>query len=653
MKFMKTVLIVLSMFCAFTNHAQSDSTYNKQFTYIDALQLTKLYKGKSLADRAEYFEILGKYGITKENILTHPILKTYPFDDNHVEEVNGMIKGDSLGGPQPLPVPPAPKQPQVAPGMNWQAAAINGLATFMAGRFKEEVLHYGLNTIFGEMIYDSTLNNVIDGLFPKTYTQIKLLYLDSTSSYYTADLLYLKQLVQLDLDDLESNFFQNVLTIFPKLKNHPNVTDGITLGVGIVDLIEREVPIDEIISRLSQKAYASDSSAVGKTMNFMDLISMAFRDVQGSSRTWVNPRVTLPINGNPQQKMVSDFFYGLLYKQLHQIPEISGILDSLDSNTIEISYRLHEIGLIVNDLENLVETIKNKADELTNQDVISILSDLIDVVSSTANILDDKFAVAKEKMLEATAIANDVLSIRSYLLAKNYQLAIAEMVSVLGQYSAGSIELSRALSFITGLAAINNDTDMEQLLQAHALPIGGASIKRGSKFNLSINSYVGLTGGFESAYVSTGSAQWKPNIGLSAPIGISTTFAKGRVTAFASFIDLGSIVNQRLNNDTTSYSNLRFEQFFTPGGALLYNFKNAPLSMGVHYCFIPNLRTVKYESGGATIGESGVSVSRINFSILVDIPFFTLYNRPIGSTSMRKIKRAERDKSNATVSSGN
>jgi hypothetical protein len=57
------------------------------------------------------------------------------------------------------------------------------------------------------------------------------------------------------------------------------------------------------------------------------------------------------------------------------------------------------------------------------------------------------------------------------------------------------------------------------------------------------------------------------------------------------------------------------------------NFPKLPISAGVHFNYIPNLRTIKYESGNATITESNRSVTRINFSILVDIPFFTLFNK--------------------------
>ena len=110
------------------------------------------------------------------------------------------------------------------------------------------------------------------------------------------------------------------------------------------------------------------------------------------------------------------------------------------------------------------------------------------------------------------------------------------------------------------------------------------------------------------------------------------TFANGYLTFFASIIDLGSVVNQRLNNDTTSYVDLRFEHFFTPGGSILFNFKNTPISLGVGVSYIPNLRTIKYSDGTADVGESGLSVIRINASLLIDIPFFTIYNRAQKST---------------------
>lgn len=182
----------------------------------------------------------------------------------------------------------------------------------------------------------------------------------------------------------------------------------------------------------------------------------------------------------------------------------------------------------------------------------------------------------------------------------------------------------RSLIFMVQLAETKDDKDMEQLLEAYALPIGGSSIKRNSNFNVSLNGYVGLTAGNEIAYGSENQA--KTNIGLAAPIGVSINFNK-KLTVFASIIDLGTLVNVRLNNDTTFFSNLKFEHFLAPGIGLYYNFKKSPITLGAHYNYIPNLRTIKIGNGEAAIAEKNISVSRFNVSLLVDIPFFTLYNK--------------------------
>ena len=60
---------------------------------------------------------------------------------------------------------------------------------------------------------------------------------------------------------------------------------------------------------------------------------------------------------------------------------------------------------------------------------------------------------------------------------------------------------------------------------------------------------------------------------------------------------------------------------------LYYNVKKLPISFGFHGNYIPNLRTIKYENQLASISETNVSVIRFNFSILIDIPFLTLYNQ--------------------------
>ena len=75
---------------------------------------------------------------------------------------------------------------------------------------------------------------------------------------------------------------------------------------------------------------------------------------------------------------------------------------------------------------------------------------------------------------------------------------------------------------------------------------------------------------------------------------------------------------------------------------MLYNFKNTPISLGAGVTYIPNLRTIKYSDGTASLGESGLNVIRINASLLIDIPFFTIYNRPLKSKWAKDAQKEKR-----------
>ena len=209
--------------------------------------------------------------------------------------------------------------------------------------------------------------------------------------------------------------------------------------------------------------------------------------------------------------------------------------------------------------------------------------------------------------------------------AKEYQTVIPLVIFEFGDYFGQSKKTLRTLHFISEMGSISSANEMEQLLKVYTLPIGSASIKRHSAFNISLNGYVGITGGAESVLGSQEQLA-SPNIGIAAPIGLSLTFNR-RFTVFGSVIDLGTLVNQRLNNDQTAYSDLKFQHFFAPGIGFYYNIpKLSPISIGMHTNYIPSLKSIQYSNGSATIRESDRNVIRTNLSILIDIPFFTIHN---------------------------
>jgi hypothetical protein len=167
---------------------------------------------------------------------------------------------------------------------------------------------------------------------------------------------------------------------------------------------------------------------------------------------------------------------------------------------------------------------------------------------------------------------------------------------------------------------------------SYAAPIGSSSLKRNASCNLSLNGYVGINFGNEWIRNSTtGTNNNSTYFGVTAPIGLTLSFLPsdcGTWSATLHLIDLGSLVNARLKGDSTNYSNLRFDQFFSPGIGIGYNFKGTPVTVMANGNWLFNLRDIQYKDSKAIITETNKNVFRMNLSILIDIPFVTLFNKP-------------------------
>lgn len=611
--------IVIVLVIAFSSINLRAQTYNKQNTYLDALELKDLKD----SNPDEFNSILLKYG-NESGLSRNPFLKG---------ELEIALPNKNYEKSDEFPEIEEEKtthhsrkySPYNLYSTNWQASAVNGLANFMAGRFRQEVFQMSINQIFKKIKTEDNYN-LVQYIFPKTFKYVKDLYGVGSSSYYTADLLLLRQTAQIDMEQLPQNIVKNPELIFPKIKEKPEIKDMITFSNHIIDNCQQGQTLDQIITSVADVSY-SPKSKVSSILNVSDIISQALMNKDKSANVWVNPVTELPPSKKSLENPEIKYFYGLLYQQLVQLPEFNAYLTSSNDPTV-VAGKIQNLILFVNKLNTTYDYIKSKEFNLKTTDEIITYIDNINQSISTFTKTIEKIPEINQYYNfndSITDLSSKYISLVNATLRKDYQKVIPLLIINLGDYVYKENSSLRTLSFVAQLATIETAQDMEALLNAYALPIGSSSIKRHSSFNLSLNGYVGFTGGFETAYGSEVN-QTRKNIGLSAPIGISSTFMNGKLTAFVSFIDLGSIVNQRLGNDINSYSNLKFEQFFAPGIGLFYNFPKLPVSAGAHFNYIPNLRTIKYESGNAIITESSRNVTRLNLSLLVDIPLYTFYN---------------------------
>ncbi|WP_412468559.1 hypothetical protein [Pedobacter sp. KLB.chiD] len=611
-----TVSLVFMVFIGYGAVARQSKNPN---VYLDALKLLDASfsnTGTGASQNDYFFEVVRKYGLNRSNIESNPFLKD--FIPGIRQANNGSLTDDFKI---------APVEKNSTRSLSFQAALINGSANFMAGRFKEEVLSASIDYMFKAITKNTEEARLTKGVFPKTFALIEALY--QKHSYYSADLIYLRQVAQYDLNQLPDNLVLNLDEILPKLADKPDYKDLILATHGIYKNTKKGDNAEKIVTTLAGLKY-SDEGKIKNIMSLLDLVSQALIATKNSPNIWVSSDELPPVLEDGRKSVQSIFFYGLLFEQLKTIPFLRPYLMKGGlylHDTKVLSEKMYKLIGISDQLNQAAEYVKNrKAQILSVPDAVGymkVIGEIIADFSVEINSISELGIVIPEG---AISTLSTYIDLTEPIMQKDYQRAIASLLIDFGKYTRVNETYNKHLTFIAQVADLKSAADMEALMKAYALPIGGSSIKRQSFFNLSVNGYVGLTAGSEKAYGSLAN-QSKANIGLTAPIGISSTFASGKLTALVCLIDLGSVVNQRLNNDTTSYTDFKLEYFFTPGAGLYYNVPKLPITAGIQWNYIPNLRTIKYEAGKATIMETNRSVSRFNVSVMVDLPFFTLFNR--------------------------
>ena len=527
--------------------------------------------------------------------------------------------------------------PNAAEPVNWQSSAINALATFISKRFKQEIVYSAVNQIFKRIVDPdySDVNEarqaaIIQTFFPGTYEQMALLYNDGTSTYYTVDLVHLREVAKNDIRNMPAQLLKKPEVLLPELKNHPKVKDMITIGGEIIDCTGKGLSMQKTLQRIASGNY--ESNQVTELVAIVSLISTAMLSDEYSERPWVNPNALDPdkIDTDP----VICNFYNMMYNKLLEVDALKPYLTEMGIDAFEKAKRVQSLLFLVNELNNTYQAIstadfkfKTFAEKIAyargiNKSIMT-LAEKISEIPQLNNHFGFTAAILKT--------TDDYLTILEYFVKEDYVAAVTQLTVKMHAYMAKDSKYNRLLTFVAQLAATKDEKDMEALLDSYAAPIGSASIKRTSSFAITLNSYAGINGGYE--WVKGGDAAKEDSwyAGVAAPIGFTFTPLSGRagsVSLFLEVLDLGSLVNVRFKNDETTYSDLTFEQFLSPGVGLFYDIKGWPVSVGARYNFISNLRDIEYnEEDGTTVSSFNRDVTRLNFSILVDIPLLTIYNK--------------------------
>lgn len=201
------------------------------------------------------------------------------------------------------------------------------------------------------------------------------------------------------------------------------------------------------------------------------------------------------------------------------------------------------------------------------------------------------------------------------------------------------VAMARYGAFMANIVKAKTSEEIAEAIEAGALPAGSSRIKRETRFNVSLNSFVGLHWGDEKLKQPLNSSitpGWGRIYGLSAPIGIAVSKGLGKsksygsLSLFASVIDIGALASFRFQDDETEeLPTVRLQNILAPGVHLVYGIPKTPLSIGYGWQKGPQLRKVNVpdpNNPGGFVNELANGY-RWTVFIAVDIPLLNFYSK--------------------------
>ncbi len=186
--------------------------------------------------------------------------------------------------------------------------------------------------------------------------------------------------------------------------------------------------------------------------------------------------------------------------------------------------------------------------------------------------------------------------------------------------------LNRHGNFIANLIDARNSAQIEDALNGINGGVASPRIKRKRPLAVSINAYVGVTAGWESwsgdqLQEADEFFNFAPTMPIGLSIGGKVSKDKNRsLSAFISFIDLGSLFAYRADANAVGESEFNFKNMIKPGVQLHYNFPNSPFYFGGGLQYGPQQRRV---------ANQGVTLNSIRYFLGfgVDVPLIGLYQK--------------------------
>lgn len=401
---------------------------------------------------------------------------------------------------------------------------------------------------------------------------------------------------------------------------------------------EGENPV-VIITKLNESDYLKDIE--GKYANPIRLLALITRNVENKEGDGFLEPAEFKVFLKTSSNNLRELFIGLIYaREIDEMKKIEfgdkKLIDILKESApkfSEINGFIYKITVKIQEIEAQVKLLKGK-EKVGFEEYNAYLDIVYDLVELGFDIKEFAgYGRNDEVVITYLGYARDLLQIAKNINDKMYDIAFVNTLAFLEKiFGAGKIpaDFVKYVNFAINMINAENADEMEKILEATAMPVGGYRMIRSSPFSVSLTTYPGVFGSRETLTTSEQIVGEKDewNVSFAAPIGLAFGLGRGSFdkpgpswTFFFPVIDIGAAVSWRLGGEDKGIPDISWKNIFAPGAFIIYGVKNSPFSIGAGVQYGPQLREIK--GPDEAVIES--SAFRVGVLIAVEIPILNFY----------------------------
>lgn len=525
-----------------------------------------------------------------------------------------------------------------------QSNIIDGLTKYYAEEFKKAQTITYLKTIestadkVGELkiFFPKTLEKIRNSdpsKFPDLGNEFKDIFNEDMKSIVDNLLNYIESYPEGSLPDNKLFFLKAKYVSEIKFSKHYK---PLLLTADVSSkLLQNYNPVD-LLNYVDQKYYTPNTTAPAD-LEFIDklyfaahginIIQFNLRDTAKSKtdKYWINFEDLKQLNTENELK----YFVGLIYQQDREYFDRLFINLDLKKSEGQAKIIKQYIQSVLETLLAIQEFHKNHSGDKFRDNIEIYLQFYTDILT--------KIPIAGEQLSKNAdfkkflTISKPILNMYAELSKKNYSNTIFNLTLILNEFLGENADFQNALTklneyggFMADVINAKNSDEVKESIKKFAAPPASYIQKRSFRYTLSIT---GQPGYFAGTEILKKDEKWAFVSGITLPMGFEYTVKlkhgqqnSGSFGVFAQLIDLGAILNFRIDDETSELPDkIEFKQIFSPGGSLNYGFKDSPANISIGYQYTPELREVTSES---TVNYS--KGHRIFIRLAWDIPFLNI-----------------------------